>query len=130
MRLELVSSSEAHNAWFRAKVLAALDDSRPDVADDEAQARLAKRRAAAGRQGQLGLVPRGRGAREERMRGLLRAIRSTSTRIILGRSITICHKKSHRPCSNQSGSDACHVYLGDVAAYNTFVGGTRQEGSS
>lgn len=28
--LELVSHSEAHHAWFRAKVLQALEDTRPD----------------------------------------------------------------------------------------------------
>jgi DNA-damage-inducible protein J len=47
--LELVTSSEAHDAWFRAKVLEALSDSSPDVPDDEAEAHFAKRRAAARR---------------------------------------------------------------------------------
>lgn len=47
--LELVTSSEAHDAWFRAKVLEALNDTRPDVSDDEAEAHFAKRRAAARR---------------------------------------------------------------------------------
>lgn len=45
--LELVSHSEAHDAWFRAKVLQALDDARPDIEDREAEARFAERRAAA-----------------------------------------------------------------------------------
>jgi len=47
--LELVTSSEAHDAWFRAKVLEALNDSSPDVPDDEAEAHFARRRAAARR---------------------------------------------------------------------------------
>ncbi|MET0173770.1 MAG: type II toxin-antitoxin system RelB/DinJ family antitoxin [Agrobacterium vaccinii] len=45
--LELISSSEAHNAWFRSKVLEALNDTRPDVLDDEVEAHFEKRRAAA-----------------------------------------------------------------------------------
>ncbi len=36
--LELVSHSEAHDAWFRAKVLQALEDTRPDVEDADADA--------------------------------------------------------------------------------------------
>lgn len=47
--LELVTSSEAHDAWFRAKVLEALNDTRPDIPDDEVEAHFAERRAAAGR---------------------------------------------------------------------------------
>ncbi|RCS22545.1 type II toxin-antitoxin system RelB/DinJ family antitoxin [Phyllobacterium salinisoli] len=47
--LELVTSSEAHDAWFRAKVLEALNDTRPDVSDDETEAHFAERRAAARR---------------------------------------------------------------------------------
>ncbi len=47
--LELATSREAHDAWFRAKVLEALNDTRPDVSDDEAEAHFAKRRAAARR---------------------------------------------------------------------------------
>ncbi|MET3853259.1 type II toxin-antitoxin system RelB/DinJ family antitoxin [Rhizobium sp. OAE497] len=43
--LELVSSSEAHNAWFKAKVLEALADTSADVDDDEVAAHFAKRRA-------------------------------------------------------------------------------------
>lgn len=34
--LELFSHSEAHDAWFRAKVLRALEDTRPDVDDADA----------------------------------------------------------------------------------------------
>lgn len=47
--LELVTSSEAHDVWFRAKVIEALNDTRPDVPDDEAEAQFAQRRAAARR---------------------------------------------------------------------------------
>ena len=45
--LELLSGSEAHDAWFRTKVLEALNDIRPDVSDDEVEAHFAERRAAA-----------------------------------------------------------------------------------
>lgn len=45
--LELLSGSEAHDAWFRSKVLEALSDTRPDVPDEEVEARFAERRAAA-----------------------------------------------------------------------------------
>ncbi|TBY51502.1 type II toxin-antitoxin system RelB/DinJ family antitoxin [Rhizobium leguminosarum] len=45
--LELLSGSEAHDAWFRTKVLEALNDTRPDVSDDEVEAHFAERRAAA-----------------------------------------------------------------------------------
>lgn len=45
--LELLSGSEAHDAWFRAKVLEALSDTRPDVSDQEVEAHFAKRRASA-----------------------------------------------------------------------------------
>ncbi|CAN7607101.1 type II toxin-antitoxin system RelB/DinJ family antitoxin [Neorhizobium sp. LjRoot104] len=45
--LELISGSEAHDAWFRSKVLEALNDTRPDVPDDEVEAHYEKRRAAA-----------------------------------------------------------------------------------
>jgi DNA-damage-inducible protein J len=47
--LELVTSSEGHDAWFRAKVLEALNDTRPDIPDNEAGARFAEPRAAARR---------------------------------------------------------------------------------
>ncbi len=49
--LELISNSGAYDAWFRAKVQQALDDTRPDVEDAEAEAHFAKRRAAAVRKG-------------------------------------------------------------------------------
>ncbi|MGO9007365.1 MAG: type II toxin-antitoxin system RelB/DinJ family antitoxin [Beijerinckiaceae bacterium] len=45
--LELFSTSEAHDAWFRAKVLEALADTSPDVENAEAEAHFAERRAAA-----------------------------------------------------------------------------------
>ncbi|MBY3446063.1 MULTISPECIES: type II toxin-antitoxin system RelB/DinJ family antitoxin [Rhizobium] len=45
--LELLSGSEAQDAWFRTKVLEALNDIRPDVSDDEVEAHFAERRAAA-----------------------------------------------------------------------------------
>lgn len=45
--LELVSNSEAHDAWFRAKVLQALADTHPDVEDADVEKRFAARRAAA-----------------------------------------------------------------------------------
>lgn len=45
--LELVTSSEAHDAWFRAKVVEALNDTRPDVPDDEVEAHFVERRASA-----------------------------------------------------------------------------------
>lgn len=47
--LEIISGGEAHDAWFRAKVLEALNDTRPDFSDDEAEAHFVKRRLAASR---------------------------------------------------------------------------------
>lgn len=47
--LELISTSEAHDAWFRAKVLEALADSRPDIDDTEAEIHFAARRKSARR---------------------------------------------------------------------------------
>lgn len=47
--LELISTSEAHDAWFRAKVQEALEDHRPDIEDAEAEAHFVERRAAASR---------------------------------------------------------------------------------
>jgi DNA-damage-inducible protein J len=44
--LEVVTSSEAHDAWFRAKVQEALDDTRPDIPHAEVELHFAKRRAA------------------------------------------------------------------------------------
>jgi DNA-damage-inducible protein J len=45
--IELLSNSEAHDAWFRAKVREALEDKRPDVDDATVEARFAERRASA-----------------------------------------------------------------------------------
>ncbi|GLU28328.1 type II toxin-antitoxin system RelB/DinJ family antitoxin [Brucella sp. NBRC 12950] len=45
--LELISGSEAHDAWFRSKVLEALNDTRPDISDDEVPVHFERRRAAA-----------------------------------------------------------------------------------
>lgn len=45
--LELLSGSDTHDAWFRAKVLDALNDTRADLSDDEVEAHFAERRAAA-----------------------------------------------------------------------------------
>lgn len=45
--LDLVSNSQAHDAWFRAKVLQALEDIRPDVTGEDVEAHFTKRRAAA-----------------------------------------------------------------------------------
>jgi DNA-damage-inducible protein J len=47
--LELLTNSKAHDAWFRAKVLEALNDTRPDVSEEQAETHFAKRRAAARR---------------------------------------------------------------------------------
>jgi len=52
--LELVTNSEAHDAWFRAKVREALRDIRPDIPDDQAEAHFAARRAAARRKADAG----------------------------------------------------------------------------
>jgi DNA-damage-inducible protein J len=46
---ELLQSSEAHDAWFRAKVQEALDDPRPAIPHEQVEAHFAKRRAAAAR---------------------------------------------------------------------------------
>ena len=51
--MELVTSSAAHDAWFRAKVREALEDDRPDIADDQVEAHFARRRAAARKAGDL-----------------------------------------------------------------------------
>lgn len=47
--IELISTSEAYDAWFRTKVREALADTRPDVPDDQVAAHFAHRRAAARR---------------------------------------------------------------------------------
>jgi DNA-damage-inducible protein J len=44
---EFTSDPAAHDAWFRAKVLEALDDPRPPIPHEEAEAHFAKRRGAA-----------------------------------------------------------------------------------
>ena len=46
MLLEILSGSEAHDAWFRTKVLAALNDARPDLPDEEVEPHFSERRAA------------------------------------------------------------------------------------
>jgi DNA-damage-inducible protein J len=45
--LELISNSDAYDAWFRGKVLEALNDTRADVDDADVEASFGKRRAAA-----------------------------------------------------------------------------------
>ena len=45
--IELLSNSEAHDAWFRAKVREALEDERPDLDDAVVEAQFADRRVAA-----------------------------------------------------------------------------------
>jgi DNA-damage-inducible protein J len=45
--LELISNSSAYDAWFRAKVQQALDDTRPDIDDADAETHFANRRSAA-----------------------------------------------------------------------------------
>lgn len=42
--LELLSDPQEHDAWFRRKVLEALDDARPDIEDEDVEARFAERR--------------------------------------------------------------------------------------
>ncbi len=51
--LELVSHSAAYDTWFREKVLEALEDRRPDIDDDDAEARFRERRAAALRKAEV-----------------------------------------------------------------------------
>ena len=45
--IELLSTSASHDAWFRAKVMEALEDARPDLDDDAVERHFAERRAAA-----------------------------------------------------------------------------------
>jgi DNA-damage-inducible protein J len=47
--IDLVTNNEAYDAWFRAKVREALDDTRSDIPDDQVEAHFAERRAAARR---------------------------------------------------------------------------------
>ncbi len=44
--LELISHSDAYDVWFRTKVLEALEDTRPDLDDSEAEAVFRERRLA------------------------------------------------------------------------------------
>jgi DNA-damage-inducible protein J len=50
--IELLTNSEAHDAWFGAKVREALKDKRPDVGDATVEAQFAERRASALRKAQ------------------------------------------------------------------------------
>ena len=43
----LTHDAAAHDAWFRAKVREALDDTRPGIPQEKIEAHFAKRRAAA-----------------------------------------------------------------------------------
>jgi DNA-damage-inducible protein J len=52
--LELISNSSAYDAWFRAKVQQALDDTRPDIDDADAETHFANRRSAALRKAATG----------------------------------------------------------------------------
>ncbi|TCR90865.1 type II toxin-antitoxin system RelB/DinJ family antitoxin [Rhizobium sp. BK376] len=45
--LELLSNGEAHDTWFRTKVLQALADTRPDIDDADVEAHFEERRAQA-----------------------------------------------------------------------------------
>jgi DNA-damage-inducible protein J len=44
--LELIANTTAHDAWFRAKVQEAIEDTRPDIAHSDVEARFAARRKA------------------------------------------------------------------------------------
>ena len=48
---ELIAEPQAYDAWFRAKVREALDDTRPDVAHEDVEAEVTARRAAGARSG-------------------------------------------------------------------------------
>lgn len=50
--IDLLTNSEVHDAWFRAKVREALEDKRPDIDDATVDAHFAERRAAALRKAQ------------------------------------------------------------------------------
>ena len=43
---ELLQPDAEHDAWFRAKVQEALDDTRPNIPHETVKARIARRRAA------------------------------------------------------------------------------------
>jgi DNA-damage-inducible protein J len=47
LSLEFLSGSEAHDARFQTEMLQALNDTRPDLLDDEVEVHFAKRRTAA-----------------------------------------------------------------------------------
>ncbi|HTA80010.1 MAG TPA: type II toxin-antitoxin system RelB/DinJ family antitoxin [Terracidiphilus sp.] len=47
----LTKAAPGHDAWFRAQVQEALDDSRPAAPHEKVEARFAKRRASATRKG-------------------------------------------------------------------------------
>jgi DNA-damage-inducible protein J len=47
--LELLSNSEAYDAWFRAKVREAMEGARPDELDERVEEHFAERRAVARR---------------------------------------------------------------------------------
>ena len=44
--LEMLGSSDTHDAWFRAKILQALEDARPLVQDADTEARSRQRQTA------------------------------------------------------------------------------------
>lgn len=44
--LELLSTSEVYDAWFRAKVIKALEDTRPDIDEAEVEEHFLRRRSA------------------------------------------------------------------------------------
>ena len=46
----LVAEDAEHDAWFREKVLRALRDERPDVSEQDTEARFARRRDRAGQE--------------------------------------------------------------------------------
>ncbi len=46
---ENVANSEAHDSWFRAKVLEALNDKSPNIPAEEVEARSANRRSTTAR---------------------------------------------------------------------------------
>lgn len=43
--MELISNSAAHDSWFRAKVLQALEDTRPDIDHEDVETHFAERRS-------------------------------------------------------------------------------------
>jgi DNA-damage-inducible protein J len=48
---ELIANPQSYDAWFRAKVREAMDDTRPDVSHEDVEAEFAVRRSAAPRSG-------------------------------------------------------------------------------